>query len=530
MARQAAEKRGVAAQRLGRPGHLGKGQQPREGEIFHVALRAVLVDEGDFLQRRAVDELVGPHAALHAHDGRRGRIVVHLDAVGLFERYGRHPRGVLHLARRGSFGKVEVEVRAGGEHGLVPRARGLDGVGHVVPDEGRDGRLHPAALYDFLPAQHGAPAAGRHAGHDVRQPALQLRGFRQAFALHDGAAARALLPARIDRLVAPDADDGRGEEGAHLVEHVFEKPEGALLAHAQQVAADEVLHGHLVLLARTAQLGVGHDGRQDVGGKLQLGHNLHAAHAGVGDELAHVVLRIIAAQAVFVGPGPGAHLRQARVFLDFEAPARVVNHVQLQAVELVHGHHVDIFLHKLLVEEIARHVEHHAAPWPVGGIADAHAGSRPRHAATAHAVVHLGREELQERLHAVESPRGVGRLDAHAAALHRQAVALGGQRGAVGQREADVGPTRAGAQLKVPARRARERFLQIARLGGQRGVAGDGHVGAQPEAVGHSFHMERPRYDVDVLSADPSARQRQQSQPKPRAPQKGRGHNQKFKG
>ena len=76
---------------------------------------------------------------------------------------------------------------------------------------------------------------------------------------------------------------------------------------------------------------------------------------------------------------PSAHLGEAWIFLYFEAPTGVVDEVELQLVHLIHSHHVDVVLHKFLVEEIASHIEHHASPRAVGGIADAHIRHLPSH-------------------------------------------------------------------------------------------------------------------------------------------------------
>ena len=56
------------------------------------------------------------------------------------------------------------------------------------------------------------------------------------------------------------------------------------------------------------------------------------------------------------------------------------------------------------------------------------------------------------------------------------------------------------------------------------GVFADNNRPMQPEAVGHRFHVERPRDDVDVLSAEPAAQRRQQGKQEPQPPEKGRGH------
>ena len=131
----------------------------------------------------------------------------------------------------------------------------------------------------------------------------------------EGAALGALLPTGIDGLVATYVDILGGEEFDGLLENVAEELHGLGIARAEEVAADEMLLGHLVLHACARQPRVSHDGRKDMSGELNLGNHLHAAHRGIGHYLADVVLCVEAARTLLVAAGPGTDLCQARVLL-----------------------------------------------------------------------------------------------------------------------------------------------------------------------------------------------------------------------
>ena len=116
-------------------------------------------------------------------------------------------------------------------------------------------------------------------------------------------------------------------------------------------------------------------------------HNRHAALGGIVHQFAQLPLRVVAAvcaglallhvTAVAVPPflprgigAPRPELGEARITLYFHAPAGGIREVQVQAVEFVARHHVDLLLQKFNGEEVARNVEHHTAPFKGGCVCD----------------------------------------------------------------------------------------------------------------------------------------------------------------
>ena len=412
---------GIAA-----PTQFGHSQQARETEIFGIIFRTVFVEWRQFLQYGAVYKLVAPEAALHAQYGRCRRIVVDGHRVALLERDGRHPGGSLYFARSLAFGEVEIEVGGRREYCFVSGVAGFDGVGHFVPYHSHHRLAHLAAHYYFFPSHHGFAFGFHHIRHHIGEIALKVGCLLDAFTLHHFAAKRAFVPAVVDGFIAADIDVLRREQVYSLFEHIGEEFIRRFLAHAQQVATDKVLTGHFVLLARARQPRISHHCREHVGGEFNLGDNLHIAHCGIGYDFAYIVLRIVATEAILVLACPSTHLGEARIFLYFEAPTGVVDEVELQLVHLVHCHHVDVMLHKFLVEEIASHIEHHTSPRAVGGIADAHIRHLPSHIGLQSLAVNGRWQELQQSLYAIEQSAIVVSADGDAAAVYGQVIAFGG--------------------------------------------------------------------------------------------------------
>src|SRR5690606_19568282 len=113
--------------------------------------------------------------------------------------------------------------------------------------------------------------------------------------------------------------------------------------------------------------------RLHVAGHVELGHHHDVAFAGVGDDVADLVLGVPAAvRAGLAGIGVGAglagrdpaaaDLHQLRVLRDLDPPALVVGQVPVQYVELVPGHRVDQLLDLVDRLEVPCRVEHQPAP------------------------------------------------------------------------------------------------------------------------------------------------------------------------
>ena len=106
----------------------------------------------------------------------------------------------------------------------------------------------------------------------------------------------------------------------------------------------------------------------------------------------------------------------------------------MEAVQLVERHQVEHPLHVFHAEEVAAHVEHHAAPREPRTVADAD-GRDLEAARQRGAVLDARRHQLAERLDAVEQPRGRGGHHLDAAGGGLQVVALGPEVGPLGERQ-----------------------------------------------------------------------------------------------
>ena len=134
---------------------------------------------------------------------------------------------------------------------------------------------------------------------------------------------------------------------------------------------------------------------------------------------------------------PRADFRELRIFLDLDAPAVVVHQVPVERVHLVQRHGVEQLLDLGLGEEVAAHVEHQPAPAEARIILDRNAGHAPLDAGDLLPLLDLRRQELPERLDALEHARRRRALDGDFFRCHFQRVGFrptGGQRRVDGKR------------------------------------------------------------------------------------------------
>ena len=181
---------------------------------------------------------------------------------------------------------------------------------------------------------------------------------------------------RCERLVTADVDPRAGGQLHQFGHDILDELVGALLADAQRGEPDLDALVERRSLAVAGQLRVGGERRIGMAGQIDLRHDGHVPARRVGDDLAVVVLRVVAtASAVCLGQA--AVLSQARPALDLDAPALVVGEVQVQDVELEQGHVVDVALHVVDAEEVARDVEHRAAVGEARVVGDRRRRDRP---------------------------------------------------------------------------------------------------------------------------------------------------------
>ena len=208
---------------------------------------------------------------------------------------------------------------------------------------------------------------------------LQLIYIFQTLLAHLSLTQRTVAPRRFSCLVAAYVDILGGENVHHFQKHVFEEIIYAGVARAKVSL--------LVRFVCAGIFGVGGEGFFGVCRHFNFRHNRHAALGGIAHQFAKLCLRVVApvcvglaffhVASVAVPPlfprsigAPRPEPREARITLDFHAPAGGIREVQVQAVEFVARHHVDLLLQKIYGKEVARNVEHHAAPLKGGRVCD----------------------------------------------------------------------------------------------------------------------------------------------------------------
>ena len=123
---------------------------------------------------------------------------------------------------------------------------------------------------------------------------------------------------------------------------------------------------------------------------------------------------------------PGSDLGQAGERLDLDAPALVLGEMPVEAVLLVHRHHIEEFLYGLHGIEVAAAVELHSAPGDPGGVLYAAALRLPGNIRDGFVGVCRSGQQLAEGLQAVEGAGGIGGIDLDAAAADGEPVTLCG--------------------------------------------------------------------------------------------------------
>ena len=160
-------------------------------------------------------------------------------------------------------------------------------------------------------------------------------------------------------------------------------------------------------------------------GHVDLRHDGNETIGGIGHEVGVLLLRVVATRSSSHLPAP-ANSRQVRPRLDLEAPSLVVGQVQVQRVQFVQRHRVDVALHVIDGEEMACHVEHRATPRITRAIDDLDAGN-DQTSPGRRAVLHVNREQLSQRLHSAEQSRGSRGTERHPVTPGAECVAFSAQ-------------------------------------------------------------------------------------------------------
>ena len=339
---------------------------------------------------------------------------------------------------------VEVERTGGGHDDVVSLFGSFDTVADAAPrHDGGMGR--EAALHDFVPTDHLTAVVVEEFLYALGYVALQVVLGRAVLIVFEtqlldaGLAGGALLPTQFGALVAADMNVFRGENIHHLEQYVFDKFEGLVLTGAEHIVADAPLSRNLIRATGAAQLGVGGQGGHHVAGQVDFGDDGDTQVGGILHDVAQLVLRIESAVGGVVVVVPlfgnhrfaahAAHLGQAGVFLDFDAPALVVGEVPVQRVELVHGHDVENAFHLVGREEVAGYVQVEAAVSESRSVVDGCAGNRPVGIGCQRVAIDGGREQLFDGLQGKAYAVGGSCGNFDFALTDVQAVSLVGQIG-----------------------------------------------------------------------------------------------------
>ena len=114
---------------------------------------------------------------------------------------------------------------------------------------------------------------------------------------------------------------------------------------------------------------------RDVAGR-RVGHDFAHLILGVESAVARAVEALVSVGADLRGFAPGPDLSEARVALDFDAPALVLGEVPVKAVHFVLGHQVEVAFDEFDVKKVAADVQVHSAVGKGGLVAHGHGGQR----------------------------------------------------------------------------------------------------------------------------------------------------------
>ena len=346
------------------PLHFGQCCHARKNLIFNVLRRINVFCPDVGLNAENVLGFLGREVGSHGFEGidrLRGRISA--DAEGLAVAF---------------VGLIVVEIHrfVGGHNDVVTQFCGFRTRLGTAPRHNRRCVIDVAAQ-QLVPADESLALRVQELLDALREIALKmvfgalLALGLQSFLLNALLAELALFPAVARTLVAADVDVFRGEHVDDFGQHVFHEAERLLLTRAEHVGKHAPFVLHLVGAARAAELRIGRQCRHHVAGHVDFGNHRDVAFGCVAHDVATLLLRVETAVANAVVDGcvaahnracaPTANRGQLRVFFHFKAPALVVGEVPVELVHAVQGDEVDVFLHEVDGEEVARAVEVHAA-------------------------------------------------------------------------------------------------------------------------------------------------------------------------
>ena len=151
-------------------------------------------------------------------------------------------------------------------------------------------------------------------------------------------------------------------------------------------------------------------------GHVDFGHDFHETVPSVGNDLAVFVLRVKAADRAthFAAAAHGGEIRPP---LDLDPEALIVGQVEMEPVHLLKRDEIDVALHVVDGEEMARDIEHRPPPGEARMILHVQGGHHDR-TRTRRIVLQKRGQDLSQRLHPIEQSRRGRRLQAERGRTH----------------------------------------------------------------------------------------------------------------
>ena len=182
---------------------------------------------------------------------------------------------------------------------------------------------------------------------------------------------------------------------------------------------------HLLRLAGARQFGISGNGSYGVPRHINLRNDVDESLRSIFHHFAHLVLRVIATINVIVyASAPRSHVGEARIALNFDAPALIVAQMQMQFVDFERAEHIDVFFQSFNTNEMTAHVNHQSAVGKSRLVGNRNARGCPLHAFHHTRALHLRRQQLHERAHATKQAFGCACHHLHSIGLHTQPISF----------------------------------------------------------------------------------------------------------
>ena len=190
---------------------------------------------------------------------------------------------------------VDIAVLGGHHHDGLPGANGFGAGRCVFPRIDERALVRSVVLEHLVPRRAAFACFADDRFEPANEVALNFGDFPHALGLHQGLAPGTVAPVFRADLVASYVNVFRRKQGGQLGQDVAQHREVLLPPGAQHVAH---LFGRIVFAGLKAER-FGVDARQSLAmaRQVDLGNDLHGARCGEAHDLAHVVLREIAAVA-----------------------------------------------------------------------------------------------------------------------------------------------------------------------------------------------------------------------------------------